>query len=429
MLSVHIENDPLFFSKVSYTWSLFARFLRLPYRLADSREVAQLVIGTGVTDHLRISQSFYARLAEGRCDFSHHFGAEPVVTGEDGKPDYLSSVFYLINSLQEYQAPHADDVGRFPYEQSCQCHYRVADRNLVAEYFHLLFTHLKPHLPVQVLPAHASAVMLSHDIDLVYGAVWDDGRAALRRGRVDIALRLLFNAVLQRPDWFNMDKIMQVESAYGLRSVFFWLANRGAVNAREVNADYAISDARIRAQMLRVQGLGFENGLHKSISPDSHAAEMARFDPPPTCNRQHYLKFRLPELYRQCDEAGIAVDCSLGFAVMPGFRNSCGLAFRPYDLDADRSFSVTVCPLTIMDFSLFRYMALDARAAQQHILDFLDKHRYNALISLLWHNTFFSSVQYRDYPGVYAALLGWLHEQRWESVLPREVVGHRLCLS
>ncbi len=429
MLSVHIENDPLFFGKVSYTWSLFARFLRLPYRLTDSREVAQLVIGTGVDDHLLISRSFYLRLAEGRYDFRDHFGAGPVVTGRDGQPDYLSSVFYLINSLQEHHASHADDVGRFPYEQSCQYHYRVADKNLVAEYFHRLFTHLKPQLPVQVFPAHDSAVMLSHDIDLVYGAVWDDGRAALRCGRVDIALRLLFNAVLQRPDWFNMDKIMQAESAHGLRSVFFWLANRGAVNAREVNADYAINDSRIRAQMLRVQGRGFENGLHKSISQDNHLEEMARFDQRPTSNRQHYLKFRLPGLYHQCDAAGIDVDCSLGFAGMAGFRNSCGLAFRPYDLDAERSFRVTECPLAIMDFSLFKYMGLDARAARYHILDFLDKHRHNALVSLLWHNTFFSSVQYRDYPGVYTAVLAWLHEQRWEAVLPREAAGHRLCIS
>ncbi|MBL7942011.1 MAG: hypothetical protein JNM00_04560 [Flavobacteriales bacterium] len=270
---------------------------------------------------------------------------------------------------------------------------------------------------------------MSHDIDLVYGAVWDDGRVALRRGRVDLAMKLVFNAVLQRPDWINMDKIMQIETEFGLRSVFFWLANRGKINAREVNADYSILHPRIRREMAEVNRRGFENGIHKSIGRESLSAEMDKFPHKPMANRQHYLKFRIPDLYHQCDEAGIAVDCSLGFAEQPGFRNSCGLPFRPFDLTADRAYRVTEVPLHMMDFTYFKYKGLTANAAQQEIIDFFEKHRHNALLSVLWHNTFFSSVQYRDYPGVYTALLAWLHEQRFEALLPSQIPGHPLCLS
>ena len=65
---------------------------------------------------------------------------------------------------------------------------------------------------------------------------------AIRYGRIDKLFRLVVNMLFRRPDWLNMDKIILLEEASGVRSVFYWLLYQD-----RVNADYDFRSKELQA--------------------------------------------------------------------------------------------------------------------------------------------------------------------------------------
>lgn len=224
----------------------------------------------------------------------------------NGKPDYLSTAFFMLASQQEYTNNDKDSLGRFKFENSYQFKYNNTKDNIVQFCFNQLAKQLKLKERLE-----KSSIFLTHDIDDVYGAILEDGYNALKRGRIDQMLKLLFNAMIGNPDWLNMDKIMKLESAYDCRSTFFWIVNKGRLNKREKNADYEFSSPVIQRHFRNVEKAGFENGIHKSISKESFQEEIEKYGRKPLANRYHYLKFSLPNGFDEIQNAGLQIDTSL----------------------------------------------------------------------------------------------------------------------
>lgn len=339
----------------------------------------------------------------------------------EGKTDYLLTAFYLVNSLQEYQAEAKDEVGRYPYSQSFQHKYGCVTDNLVRSLFHEFLSENFGFILAQQKDQRSS-FFLSHDIDSVYGALYQDGLYALKKGRVDVLLKLLCHVVIQKPDWLNMDQIVSLESEYGVKSTFFWLVNKGRINERMVNADYDIAGATMKKQLDRIEAHGFENGLHKSISEDSYDREIEKLGRPTQINRNHYLRLSLPEHYDLIEASGLKVDCSLGFAEHYGFRNSLAIPFRPFDLVHQKPYGFLEVPLTVMDGTFQRYMKLSPEESSERIIAFLEKHKYNALISVLWHNHFFNSYKFGGNLKPYITILKYMKESNLRSVGEQELL-------
>src|SRR5436190_4378806 len=61
------------------------------------------------------------------------FKGEPMVRCVNGEVDHLATIFYMVNSLQEHDAPDGekDAIGRFRYDGSYQYRYDVVLENLV----------------------------------------------------------------------------------------------------------------------------------------------------------------------------------------------------------------------------------------------------------------------------------------------------------
>lgn len=60
------------------------------------------------------------------------------------------------------------------------------------------------------------------------------------------ALQLIFNHYLKTPDYLLLNKILDIENEYDVRSTFFWLVNSGKGTRRINNADYEIDAAPIK---------------------------------------------------------------------------------------------------------------------------------------------------------------------------------------
>jgi hypothetical protein len=172
-------------------------------------------------------------------------------------------------------------------------------------------------------------------------------------------------------------------------------------------------------EIKRVKELGGFNGLHKSLSATKMADEFERlkiYDDTLFCQRYHFLKFDWPQACIEIEQAGIKLDSSLGFAEHIGFRNSYGLPFKPYDMANDRPYNFIEVPLNIMDRTLQMYMQLDPEAALKQVKQFFETNAHNCIVTLLWHNEFFSPYQPNGFGPFYKGLLEYLYQSDFKSV-------------
>jgi hypothetical protein len=419
-MRVFVEANRNFTEEIRYIFRTLAHN-RFALQFVDSLNEADVSAGASSTFDFQIAEDFFGMLEKKIFRHDEVFRNDCLVRTSAGIPDYLSSAFYMINSLQEYNDTDVDEIGRFRYRNSYQHKFGNVDTNLVGGCFQKILEH--PRLTQLKTKPSKSRVFLSHDIDSINGAVTQDSFFLMKKGNPAPILGLIMNAALQRPDWLNMDKIMKIEDEYSLKSTFFWLVNKGRLNKREVNSDYNIRSKNIRGALKSIHEHGWENGLHKSISSNTYAEEIAKLDLKPIANRNHYLKFKLPDLYNDIEASGLQMDASLGFAEVMGFRNSYGLPFHPFNMKERKPHSFVEVPLNVMDGTLKQYLGVPLEETAKQIIGFLEKNKEDCLISLLWHNTYFTDYKFKGYVKVYQEIMKYIHEKQLRGINPTEIVS------
>jgi hypothetical protein len=399
--------------EIQYLLKLWQVNAQTNVQISDEERGA-ITIGTNTYDQLRICHPFASRNFFVDPKFNHE---GYVVNPENGSIDFLYTAFYLVNSLQEYNDQDKDELGRFKYKNSHQCQLNTIQQNIVQRCFDEI-----SRLAGHTTSSFKSKFFLSHDIDAVYGAILEDGFNTIKRGRIDQFLGLLLNVAVGKPDWLNIDKVLKIESEYDCRSVFYWIVNKGRINQREVNADYSFQSSKIQKYYRMVEESGWENGIHKSISSDTFAQEFQKFGKIPLGNRYHYLKYSLPKAYHDIETAGLKLDASLGFAEESGFRNNYGLPFNPYNFSERRPFSFVEVPLHVMDRTFFQYQKINPQEAGKRIISFFEKNNTNCVLSVLWHNNFFSEYKFKGYLKLYKNILAYIKENNHSTITQQEII-------
>lgn len=419
--NVYIKQGQLYSAPIRYVLMLISNNQNIKFNFLPQKDFADLIFDDeDQKSSVVIAVEFYHKLfISKKYDFKDYFQDACLIKDRNGSVDHIATVFYMINCVQEYGDDKGsyDRFGRFLFEKSYQSEYDVIQKNLVQENIDQ-FCHkfLKNHSIKQF----SSRIFVSHDIDTIYGSLFQDGYWAFKHKRFDVMLRLIFNAILLKPDWKNMDMIMKINDEYGIKSTFFWLAKKGKGMYDIMNADYNCKT--LKPLMKRIEANGFFNGIHKSSSNLSLKEEIDEFPIEVNNNRYHFLRYKLPDLWEQIQNSSIKADFSLGFAERYGFRNSYGLPFKPYDFKSGKPFSFIEVPLNLMDSTFSRYMKIPLKSTAEEIINFFEKNNSGCILSLLWHNTYFSNYKYRGYLGEYKKVLGYLYENKFEHITPIEIV-------
>ncbi|MCU0320597.1 MAG: polysaccharide deacetylase family protein, partial [Flavobacteriales bacterium] len=141
--------------------------------------------------------------------------------------------------------------------------------------------------------------------------------------------------------------------------------------------------------------LGLHPSYHSSTEPTIAAEDrqrlMAVTGEAPRLNRQHFLRWRLPDTLRALLDAGFTEDHSLGFTDRLGFRAGTCTPFPYYDLERDEETALMLWPFACMDSALYDRMGIDASTASDHIQPIIDEVSYvqGTFIST-WHDRFLS---------------------------------------
>ncbi len=421
MIKIFVKKDQIYSNPIEYILSVFSRNKALAVCYVDDKAQSQIIVDHTDSNSIKINLEFFDKLINKQLyNFQNYFDEKPYIKFQDGSIDCLSTAFYLINSFQEYREDKASDdsydkFGRFKYSKSLQSKFYCMDDNIVQKCFNI-FCSEYPVLEAAINNDLPSRVMLTHDIDKMHDSFNQDGMWALRKGRIDVLLRLILNEILLRPDWKNIDKIVKLESEYDVKSCFFWIATQKVKENEVKNADYSINEIK---RFVNISGI---NGLHKSCYPFSLDEELEKLPFQTTYNRYHYLKIDLPESWNAIESSKIKLDASLGFAERYGFRNSYGLPFRPYNLELKKAYNFIEVPLNVMDATLMGYMKVPLDKTSTSIIEFIEKNRTNCVLSILWHNNYFTKYQYGGYIEEYRKILQYLIEAKLKVITPEEII-------
>jgi peptidoglycan/xylan/chitin deacetylase (PgdA/CDA1 family) len=215
------------------------------------------------------------------------------------------------------------------------------------------------------------------------------GYAARRAGRVDLDVNNTF------------DELMECGERLGLRSAFYFMADRRA--GRLVDGDYSLDNPWIRKLLRRVHARGHEIGLHTSYTTptdeeqtrrerdilvrvlDEEGIPWSRLG-----GRQHFLRWRNPITWRNWARAGLDYDSTLGFADEIGFRAGVCLEYPVFDLEERLQLDLRELPLTVMEGAALDQLGLGHEAAAEAIAGVRETcRRYGGTFTLLWHNSRF----------------------------------------
>ena len=385
----------------------------------DRKEEALITLGYAEDNDLVISEQFHQLLSHGVFIHKQQLTGNGNIVNKFGTTDFISTISYLLNSLQEYGDNDPDQYGRFKYSNSLQQHLNSIENNTVQQIIDYLFSS-HPKLKGLPVTSRKSRVFLTHDIDSVYGSVKEDGRFALEKMKPFEIIRLLYNATLGTPDWLNMKRIMDIEAEFGYKSTFYWLLVKD-----KQNSDYDFHSNQIQKAFKEVERRGWQNGLHKSMGQSTFAEEIKTFGSQPDGNRYHFLKFSLPNGYDLIEQNGLKLDSSLGFSPAFGFRNSYGLPFVPFNLQEDRPYNFVEAPQLMMDRTFYN-LKMPVAQTKQKFFDVVDYNKTNCVFTINWHNNFFTELKYAGYLQLYRDILAGLKEMGIEGISQREIIDEYL---
>lgn len=318
--------------------------------------------------------------------------------------DLFALIFYLLSRYEEYLDFEPDAHGRFRPEDSIAYRGHFLNRPLVDEWALRLLDRIKLLFPRFVYQKKAFRLIPTYDIDLA----WAYRHRPLWRSFAALAKDVLaFRAALQSrwKAWINpaadpfysYPYILSLNEALGLKPIFFFLLG-----------DYGPFDKNISPKHPALQHLiqqlakKYEVGIHPSYRSNSEVhrlnREIARLKAitgePVLKSRQHYLKLRFPDTYRQLLEAGIRQDYTLGYAACTGFRASIARPFHWYDLEKEQKTDLLIFPFAVMDVSLKQYRQYAPPKAIREIAALMQNTRQvGGQFILLWHNSSFSSLE------------------------------------
>ena len=300
----------------------------------------------------------------------------------------------------------ADEVGCPIAATSWLAGEGLLERPLVHEYAAALGDALSAG-GVSLAPPGAPSIVLTHDVDSNFGHLFArrESLSLLRRDLAagePAALRRVAGLVRRLAGPYGHDPNdrwndwLELAGSRGGRPAFF-VASYGLFDERSLRHDppYDARHPDVRSALRELVANGAEVGIHFSLqarsSPEQVAAECERLssllNAPVRSARHHWWAVGQPAetvLAWQAD-AGIRIDCSLGYNDLPGFRRGIAAPFHPFDREVRQPLAVWELPTVAMDLALY-----DGRRAPEESAELLQRlldttRRIGGALVVDWH--------------------------------------------
>jgi len=338
--------------------------------------------------------------------------------------DIIASSFFMLSRLEEIRPKMYDGHGRFPGSASVAYRQRFLDIPIVDQYAIFLREWLKVLKPdIQFAKANPK-INLTHDIDWVF-TFSDIVQFAQKIGGLLIKQKNLSETLNQfRELYFQFISPAQGEfyrsiywladlsERYGFISKFYFMAADHNKYQQGYDPTLSLIQSCLRDLRHRGHGIGFHPGYSTFQDPSQLVVEKERIEKAlgesVSEGRQHYLRFRVFDTWRQWEQAGLQYDSTMGYADQEGFRCGTCHPYHPFDFERDREMTIWEIPLIVMDTSLFQYRKMSPEQGKDRVLELAYRcAEVGGTFTLLWHNTSFSGALQKwgaTYPEILSGL-------------------------
>lgn len=282
--------------------------------------------------------------------------------------DILSLIFWSLSRMEEYRKPHlADSHSRFPEIELAAFRFVFQEYPFVDVWVFELAKQLQS-LGLDVKTPHfekEATLDIDNPTAFKHKGLMRNGASILSnflKGKGAMALQRLQVSFLAKEDpFFTFDHIESVCEILNIKPIhFIWIGDYGP-NDKGLHFENPF----FRKLIQRITK-GFPIGLHPSYQSFNQTEQLLKekkrleeiTNQPVTKSRQHYLRFRLPETYRQLIEIGIADEYSTGLSGSFGFRAGTSKPFRWYDLENEQETTLTLHPFSMMDSTALHHLKI-----------------------------------------------------------------------
>jgi hypothetical protein len=332
--------------------------------------------------------------------------------------DLFSASFYLVTRYEEYATGHRDQHGRFIPGQSIASRLGFLDKPVVNQWALEFGKVLRKRFPELPAPDDKFTFLPTMDIDSAYayrfkGALRNLGgfvRDITHGNPGEVRKRFSVVSRKERDPFDTYDYMLDLHAKYQLRPVFFILL--GNYGPQDKNLSF--TNPRFR-ELIKRLAKEHEVGIHPSYashaSPERLKTEIDRLADITgreiTHSRQHFLRFTLPQTFRDLASLGIKHEFSMGYAQEPGFRAGICSPYLFFDLRENRTTHLMIHPFAVMDGTLADYKQYDPSQANAIINDLLREVRaVNGTFISIWHNESLSDQnRWRGWKTVYEYLV------------------------
>lgn len=325
--------------------------------------------------------------------------------------DVPGVVFAFLTRLEEY-SDERDRWGRFPVESSFAHAAGMVARPVVDEYVRLLGGLLRVLWPGLEPRGTGYRIWLTHDIDRA-NTLPDSMVEVGRRVLGDIALRKspalatkrLLSRIGSQNRRLSLDPVntygdfMDLAEEHGLAATFMWL-----VGSPDAPVAAKVDSTAVRSSITQICQRGHEIGLHGSLDAlergYDYRTELEELSAV-SCTkvqsfRQHYLRCRVPGVWRGLSDAGIELDSSVSWSETWGFRAGTCQEYPVFDAERRTALPLHERPLIVMDQALMS--PLNENLSAEEVLQAVQVARrecafHGGWLTLLWHNTEIQSAR------------------------------------
>ncbi|WP_321439008.1 polysaccharide deacetylase family protein [uncultured Bacteroides sp.] len=323
--------------------------------------------------------------------FSQEQGAIPF--------DLFAASFYLITRYEEYHSTALDSHGRYQYTDSIISKMDCIEEPVVDQWAYALKQELLRLYPQCKFTCRSFRFIPTIDIDHPY--LYRNKGFALNalcllkdlfeRKFSVFRDRLLTILHLKEDTYFNFEYLLQLYQEQDIKGLFF--VHRGPYG--KFDRRYIYPSRRYR-KMLRQ--------ISEKHSVFIHPSYIAAFNNLQFCkekmelemilekkvegSRQHFLRFRFPETFRQLLAADIHDDYSVLYSSQFGFRAGTSIPFPFYDIEKEQETSLIIHPSAVMDVTLHRDFGMTSQETLEKIQELAEKVKaVNGDLITLFHNS------------------------------------------
>lgn len=332
--------------------------------------------------------------------------------------DIFSASFYLITRYEEYNSTVLDKHGRYDFHDSIIYQMGCIEEPIVERWAYALKEEVQSRYPKLVFTPKKFQFIPTIDIDHPYlyrnkGFVITT-LCLLRdlvKGKTKVfAARLKTVLYIKEDIYFNFDSILDLYKSANIKTLFF--AHCGPYG--KYDRRYIYPSLRFKKELRKI-AQKFPVYIHPSyisafnkqqlIKEKIHLEQVLREKI--ESSRQHYLRFRFPETFRNLCDLGIRNDYSLMYPSQIGFRAGTCTPFPFYDLEKEKVTDLILHPVAIMDVTLKNIHRLTPSEALKKIKELAEKVKeVNGEFITLFHNSSLAETkEWKGWKEVYKEII------------------------